>query len=130
MLGCTSLKHGSRIEGELLLKPSSAKAKGRRFQQWVRDKLIETLNVHPEDIESRSMGAGGEDLIMARAAREKFPYSIECKNQEAVNVWKSYEQATENSGNYEPLLIIKRNNSKPLVVIDAEYFVRLHDERD
>jgi len=47
-----------------------------------------------------------------------------------VNVWKSYEQATENSGDYEPLLIIKRNNSKPLVVVDAEYFVRLHDERD
>ena len=66
------------------MKTSSAKAKGRRFQQWVRDQLIEQLNVHPEDVESRSMGAGGEDLIMARAAREKFPYSIECKNQE---VW-------------------------------------------
>ena len=68
------------------MKTSSAKAKGRRFQQWVRDQLIEHLNVHPEDIESRSMGAGGEDLIMARAAREKFPYSIECKNQEKVNL--------------------------------------------
>ena len=56
--------------------PSSAKAKGRRFQQWVRDQLIEQLNVHPEDVESRSMGAGGEDLIMARAAREKFPVFI------------------------------------------------------
>ena len=56
------------------MKTQSAKAKGRRFQQWVRDQLIEHLNVHPEDIESRSMGAGGEDLIMARAAREKFPY--------------------------------------------------------
>ena len=28
------------------------------------------------------MGAGGEDVIMAGLAREKFPYSIECKNQE------------------------------------------------
>ena len=53
------------------MKTSSAKAKGRKFQQWVRDQLIEQLNVHPEDVESRSMGAGGEDLIMARAAREK-----------------------------------------------------------
>jgi len=113
-----------------VMKTQSAKAKGRRLQQWVRNLLIEKLEVHPEDIESRSMGAGGEDLIMARAARQKFPYSIECKNQEAVNVWKSYEQATENSGDYEPLLVIKRNNSKPLVVVDAEYFVRLHDERD
>ncbi len=101
------------------MKTSSAKAKGRRFQQWVRDQLIETLSVHPEDVESRSMGAGGEDLIMARAAREKFPYSIECKNQEAVNVWKAYEQASTNCKGYEPLVVIKRNRSKPLVVVDA-----------
>ena len=59
------------------MRPQSAKAKGRRLQQWVREQLIEKLNVHPEDIESRSMGAGGEDLIMARAARQKFPHSIE-----------------------------------------------------
>jgi hypothetical protein len=111
------------------MKTSSAKAKGRRFQQWVRDQLIEQLNVHPEDIESRSMGAGGEDLIMARAAREKFPFSIECKNQEALNVWKSYEQAEANSGDYEPVVFIKRNNQKPLVVVDAEYFIRIHNER-
>ena len=39
------------------------------------------------------MGAGGEDLIMARAAREKFPFSIECKNVEKLNVWEAYEQA-------------------------------------
>ena len=107
------------------MKTQSAKAKGRRLQQWFRDLLIEKLEVHPEDIESRSMGAGAEDLIMARAARAKFPYSIECKNQESVNVWKSYEQAVENSGNYEPIVIIKRNKSKPLVLIDAEHFVSL-----
>jgi len=110
------------------VKTQSAKAKGRRLQQWFRDLLIEKLNVHSEDIESRSMGAGGEDLIMARAARKKFPYSIECKNQEAVNVWKSYEQAKENSGDYEPIVVLKRNNTNPLVLVDADYFVRLHNE--
>ena len=105
------------------MKTSSKKAKGRRFQQWVRDKLIEELDIHPEDIESRSMGAGGEDLIMARAAREKFPYSIECKNQEKINIWESYKQAWDNSKDYEPILFIKRNNHKPLVILDAEYFM-------
>ena len=110
------------------MKTSSAKAKGRRLQQWFRDLLIEKLEVHPEDIESRSMGAGGEDLIMARAARAKFPYSIECKNQESVNVWKSYEQAKENAGDYEPIVVLKRNNTKPLVLVDADYFVQLHDK--
>ena len=110
------------------MKTSSAKQKGRKLQQWMRDLLIQKLDVHPEDIESRSMGSQGEDLIMARAARKKFPLSIECKNQESVNVWKSYQQAAENSGEYEPIVVIKRNQSKPLVVIDAEYFVAMFKE--
>ena len=108
------------------MRTHSKKAKGRRLRQWVRDLLIEKLEVHPEDIESRSMGAGGEDLIMSRSAREKFPYSIECKNQESLNIWKSYEQAQQNSGNYEPIVVIKRNNVKPLVLVDADYFIELH----
>ena len=41
------------------MRPQSAKAKGRRLQQEFRKLLIEKLNIHPEDIESRSMGAGG-----------------------------------------------------------------------
>ena len=109
------------------MKTSSAKAKGRKLQQWMRTLLIEKLDVHPEDIESRSMGAGGEDLIMARAARQKFPYSIECKNQEKINIWESYKQADENSNSYEPVVVLKRNKHKPLVLVDAEYFVELHN---
>ena len=107
------------------MKTQSAKAKGRKLQKWMRELLIEKLDIHPEDIESRSMGAGGEDLIMARAAREKFPMSVECKNQEKVNVWESYKQAEDNSKEYEPVVVIKRNNSKPLILVDAEYFVSM-----
>ena len=108
------------------MKPQSAKSKGRKFQQWVRDLLIEKLDIHPEDIESRSMGAAGEDIMMARSARNLFPFSIECKNQQSVNIWKAYEQAEENSGDHEPIVFLKRNNIKPLVLVDAEYFVELY----
>ena len=111
------------------MRTQSKKAKGRRLQQWVRDLLIEKLEVHPEDIESRSMGAGGEDLIMARAARESFPYSIECKNQEKINIWEAYKQAEDNSKDYEPVVVLKRNNQKPLILVDAEYFVNIHNSK-
>jgi hypothetical protein len=112
------------------MKVQSAKAKGRRLQQWVRDQLIEQLNVHPEDIESRSMGAGGEDLIMARAARLKFPHSIECKNVEKLNIWQAYEQASANCGDYEPIVIMKKNGKNPLVVVDAEYYIQLFGDNN
>lgn len=112
------------------MKPQSAKAKGRLLQQWVRDKLIELLGVHPEDIESRSMGAGGEDLIMARAARKSFPMSIECKNVEKLNIWDAYEQASANCGDYQPIVVMKKNGKKPLVVVDAEYYINLFGDKN
>jgi len=102
---------------------SSAKAKGRRLQQKFMQLLIEKLDIDPEDIESRSMGAGGEDLIMSKAARNKFPYSIECKNQEKLNIWSAWEQANSNKGLYDPIVVIKKNGVNPLVVLDAENFL-------
>ena len=110
------------------MKPQSAKAKGRKLQQWFTRLLVDALDMDEEDMESRPMGSQGEDLIMGKLSRNKFPYSIECKNQEAVNVWKAYAQAQENCKGYEPLVVIKRNRSKPLVLVDAEHFVSLFEE--
>ena len=112
------------------VRPSSAKAKGRKLQQWFTNKLVELLGLDPEDLESRPMGSQGEDIIMGKQSRTIFPYSIECKNQEAVNVWKAYEQAESNCGKYEPLVVIKRNRSKPLVLVEAQYFINLHKGKD
>ena len=112
------------------MKPQSAKAKGRNLQKWVVQQLIETFDIHPEDIKSCSMGAGGEDVQMARAAREKFPYSVECKNVEKLNVWDAYDQAKANCGDYEPLVIMKKNGKKPLVVMDAKSFIELNKEKN
>ncbi len=112
------------------MKPSSCKAKGRSFQNWIRAKLMEELDIHEDDIKTAVMGESGEDIKMARAAREKFPFSIEAKNVEKLNVWAAYEQACENSGKYEPLLIMKKNRKKPLVVLDAEAFIALIKDKD
>jgi len=107
----------------MMMKTQSRKAKGRRLQQKFMQLLIEKLDIDPEDIESRSMGAGGEDLIMSKAARTKFPFSVECKNQEKLNIWSAWEQANSNRGIYEPIVVIKRNGTTPLVVLDANVFL-------
>lgn len=109
--------------------PQSRKAKGRRLQQWVRDFILGLFpdRFTEDDVRSTSMGAGGEDVLLSSFVREVLPYSIECKNVEKLNVWRSYEQASENCGDcWEPVVVIKRNHQKPLVVIDAEYFFNLH----
>ena len=75
------------------MKTSSAKAKGRRLQQWVAKMLVEHLGADEEDLESRPMGSSGEDIIMGKQTRQIFPYSVECKNQEKVNIWSAMEQS-------------------------------------
>ena len=74
---------------------------------------------------SRSMGCGGEDVLLSPKARAKFPFSIECKNTERLNLYKAYDQCIDNSKElHEPLLIVKKNHHKPLAIIDAEYFIK------
>lgn len=90
------------------------------MQQWVRDKIRQAFNLQDDDVTSRSMGASGTDVLLSPAAREAFPFSVECKNQQSLNVWKSWEQAILNvDKDCYPLLIIKRNNITPLAVLDA-----------
>ena len=111
------------------MKTSSAKAKGRRLQQKVRDLLLETFTeLEPDDIRSTSMGVSGEDLQLSPAARKLIPFAIECKNQEKLNIWDSLKQAEENSGDYDPVLIFKRNRSKTYAVINIEKFIELINE--
>ena len=43
-------------------------------------------------------------------------------------LWEAYEQSISNAGNLEPLVVVKINNKKPLVVLDAEYFIKLQSE--
>ena len=108
------------------MKTRSAKAKGRRLQNKIRDLLLEEFKeLEPDDIRTAIMGETGEDIKLSPAARRKIPYSFECKNQEKLNIWDSLNQAEENSGDYPPILIFKRNRSKTYVTIELEDFLKI-----
>ena len=112
------------------MKTAAAKAKGRRLQQWFRDKLIETLEVPEDDVRSTAMGQSGEDILMSYQARQKFPFSVECKNQERLSIWDALTQAEDNSGKHVPLLIFKKNRSKTYAVLEFEELLKLLDGKD
>jgi len=106
------------------LKTASAKNKGRLLQQWVRDQILSRFpSLTIDDVRSTSMGAGGEDIQLSKAARDLFPYTVECKSNARIAVYKFYEQAQAH-GKGEPVVVIKQNRSKPLVIVDAEYFFK------
>ena len=105
------------------MKTASAKNKGRKLQQWARDKILNlftTLTEH--DVRSTSMGAGGLDVQLSEKARRVFPFAIECKNQERVNLWAAFEQAQANSEGLEPIVVLKKNGKSPVVILDADTF--------
>ena len=112
------------------MKSRSAKNKGKRLQNTVRDLILEKFNtkLEPDDVRSITMGDSGEDILLSPAARKLFPFSVECKNQEKLNIWSSLEQAEGNSGNHPPLLIFKRNRSKTYAVLEFEKLLELLDE--
>ena len=108
------------------MRPQSAKAKGRKLQQQVRQKLIDELGIHPEDLDSRPMGSQGEDIMMSNAARALFPFSTECKNQEKLNVFSAYDQAEENCPDHsDPVLIFKRNRTPIFAMIKFDCLLKM-----
>lgn len=104
------------------MKPRSAKNKGKKHQNWVRDLLLSlSKDLDETDIKSTTMGEKGEDIQLSSAARKQWPFQIECKSKAKYSVYKDYAQASSH-GRHEPILVIKQNDNKPLVVCDAEWF--------
>ena len=111
------------------MKPRSAKNKGKRLQNKVRDLILEKFDIlEPDDVRSITMGDSGEDILLSPAARRLFPFSVECKNQEKLNIWSALEQAEENSGKHSPLVIFKRNRTKTYAVLEFNKLLELLNE--
>lgn len=107
------------------MKTSSAKAKGRNLQNLVAKKLLESFEQLTErDVRSAPMGTNGADIVLSEIAHGLLKCQIECKSRAMMAVYKDYEQA-QTHGDSEPIVVIKQNRSKPLAVMDLDYFIQL-----
>lgn len=104
----------------------SAKAKGKRLQNFLREALLSAFPaLEPDDIKSAMASETGEDLKLSPAAKRLIPFSFECKNTEKLSVWSALEQAKSNSNGRHPVVVFSRNRSIPYVIISLENFVGL-----
>lgn len=112
----------------------SRKAKARKLQNWIAEKLASITGLtygqpgdHDKDYRGREMGQKGVDVLMSKQAKELTPFSIEAKNAETWHIQKDLEQAKRNKQvGTEWMLVYKKNNISPVIVIDAEYFFSLY----
>lgn len=110
------------------MKTSSAKAKGRRCAQEVKELILEyfgEFGLSSDDLVVTSSGDTGEDIKMSPLARDFLPISIECKNVERLNIWDALSQARSHSEEFEPVLFFRRNRSPLYVAIEAHILMQL-----
>ena len=95
------------------IKVSSAKGKGRNLQMFVCERISKLTNIPFENqnddslIQSRQMGQSGADVILRGEARQKFPYTVECKSVEVIHFREFVEQARKYSDEGGWLLVIR-----------------------
>lgn len=78
-----------------------------------------------DDIQMVPTSVGGEDLKLSPLARKCWPFSTECKNVEALNVWKAIAQAKANAPKHDPALVFRRNNHEPWVAVPLDVMLKL-----
>jgi hypothetical protein len=112
------------------IRPQSAKAKGRSFQQEVRDLILSNFpTLEPDDCKSTSMGAQGEDIQLSPHARRTLGnIQIECKRRKSFKgLYDMVEQASSH-GKHTPVVFLRQDRSAPLVIIPSEYYINLIKE--
>jgi hypothetical protein len=111
------------------VKTSSCKAKGRRTCAHVRERLLFWApDLKDGDIAVTPSGVTGVDVYLSPAAKCVYPFAIECKNQEALNIWSSLKQAqshVKSESDGTPLLVFTRNREDVFVALKLEDFLRL-----
>jgi hypothetical protein len=109
---------------------ASAKNKGRVLQNHVVKVLLNTFPQFTDnDIRSCSMGSNGEDVLFSQSAKDLLGISIECKSRANMKtIYNWYKQAETNAKSGAPVVVIKQDRCKPLVIIDFNMFMEyLHD---
>lgn len=110
---------------------AARKSKGRKLQQLTRDLILETFkeDLEFDDVKSTSMGASGMDVQLSPAAQRLFPFSVENKNQESINIFAALAQAESNSTEkLKPLVVFKKNRTKTYAALEFTEFLKLLKE--
>lgn len=110
------------------MRPSSAKAKGRRAVQETCEEILKTFpQLQPDDVRAVPTSVPGEDLWLSPAAAALFPYSVEAKNVEKLNIWSALEQAKAHStkSGRKPMVVFRRNGEELHAVLPLKELMRL-----
>lgn len=108
------------------MKYSTAKAKGRNHQIKCVKAMREQFKKFLEDNDLRStpMGMKGPDVLLSPKAEKIFPFAIECKKVEKINIWEAIDQAIAFKQG-EPLVLFSKNHRETYAAVNLDLFLIL-----
>lgn len=119
-------QHKVRSVGRAKGGGQSSKAKGREAVQQVRDLMLMVApQLQPDDLLVKATSMGGVDLHLSPAAARWFPFAIEVKCVEALNIWAALRQAVDQSNGKPPIVFFKRARTELFVALRAKDLLNL-----
>ena len=111
------------------MKQISRRRKGKRLQNLVRSKILDTFDIlRPTDVSVAKTGENGCDVKLSKIAKRILPYQFECKYQERLSTLHRWFNQSRKHGRLQPILVVKMNDKKPLLVMDLDHFFEIVKE--
>lgn len=124
-----------QMEKKVKKKPisiASRKAKARELQKYVASKISEITGIpcgKDELIESREMGQAGSDVKLIGEAQKLFPFAVECKRTEKLDLFGAIRQAKTNmKKGVDWIVVHRRSQEEAFVTLDADVFFEIIGE--
>jgi hypothetical protein len=127
------LSEAMRSRGRAKGGGQSSKAKGRGAVQAVKALLHEAFpELADDDLLVKATSMGGVDLHLSPRAAACFPWGIEAKCVEALNIWGALKQAELNADRktLPPIVFFKRAHSEMFVALRASDFLQLYAQKE
>ncbi len=104
----------------------SARAKGKKMEREVRDKIIEALNLSNDDIRITVGSELGADIKLTAKARTVFPFSVEIKRRKSFDtLYKFYQQAQGHYKDLIPLVIMRADREEAMAMLNLDHLLTI-----
>ena len=116
------------------ITPSSAKQKGKIFEDQIAEMLRSFLGMPETDIKRARAGNRESDIQFSDEARRRFPYHIECKNSRTAQVPAWIRQMEADLAHHRKkgipyrsgMVVFKEHGNKtPYALIRFDHLLRL-----
>lgn len=112
---------------------ASRKSKGRNLQKFICQEIADLIGIYYDQgddqclLHSREMGQKGTDIILRGNALAEFPFSVEAKCSESLNLLETYDQVQSNVMKGTDWMIVHQRKSIPetLCIISWNTFKKL-----